>query len=66
MGEFNNYVNSQKQVGGQSIVYVYNIDGPFLIFQGCLLGGGWVAKKGQNSVYIVIEWPLAWHYTAWH
>ena len=21
--------------------------------------GGWVVKKGQNSVYVVIEWPLS-------
>ena len=20
--------------------------------------GGWVVKKGQNSVYVIIEWPL--------
>ena len=22
--------------------------------------GGWVFKKGQNSVHVIIEWPLTW------
>ena len=22
--------------------------------------GGWVVKKGQKSVYVVIEWPLTY------
>ena len=26
--------------------------------------GGWVVKKGQNSVYVVIEWPLRSYETA--
>ena len=44
-------------MGGQSIVYVHNIDGPFLLSK-LFTKGGWVVKKGQNSVYVVIEWPL--------
>ena len=40
-------------MGGQSIVYVHMINGPFLFTK-----GGWVVKKGQNSVYVIIEWPL--------
>ena len=47
-------------MGGQSIVYVHNIRGPFLFMylqQGLFTRGGLVVKKGQNSVYVVIEWP---------
>ena len=33
-------------MGGQSIVYVYDTDGPFFSL-----------KKIQNSDYIVVEWP---------
>ena len=31
MGAFTNYVNKWELVGGQSIVYVHDIDGSFLI-----------------------------------
>ena len=52
-------------MGGQSIVYVHNIGGPFLFMylqQGLFTRGGWVVKKGQNSVYVVIEWPPTYPY----
>ena len=43
-------------MGGQSIVYVHNIDGPFS-FTKLFTRGRWVVKKGQNSVNVSIEWP---------
>ena len=45
-------------MGGQSIVYVHNIDDPFFYLLRLFTKGGWVIKKGQNSVYVVVEWPL--------
>ena len=39
-------------MGGQSIVYVHDIDGSFLFI------GRWMVKKSLNSVYVLIEWPL--------
>ena len=45
-GVFNSYVNKQRWVGGQSIVYVYELNDVFTYFV-CLLGvGGW-SKKVQ-------------------
>ena len=44
-------------MGGQSIVYVYNIDGLFFSLR-LFTRGGWVVQKGQNSVDVVVEWPL--------
>ena len=44
-------------MGGQSNVYVQNIDG-LSLFTTFVHWGGWVVKKGQNAVYVVIEWPL--------
>ena len=45
-------------MGGQSIFYVNNINSHFLfakLFTRC----GWVVIKGQNSIYVVVEWPLS-------
>ena len=44
-------------MGGQSIVYVHNINVLFHLLS-LFTRGGWVVQKGQISVYVVIEWPL--------
>ena len=44
-------------MGGQSVVYVHNIDVLFHLLR-LFTRDGWVVKKGQNSDYVVIEWPL--------
>ena len=44
-------------MSGQSIVYVYKIESLFFFTK--IVYKGWMGgKKGQNSVYVVIEWPL--------
>ena len=56
-GSFNNYVDKKGWVGGQSNVYMGQIDiveiGPKCIFLSTR--GRWVVKKGENFVYVVIE-----------
>ena len=45
-------------MGGQSIVYTHDIEmAPFYLLR-LFTWGGWVVKKDQNSVYVVIEWHL--------
>ena len=48
-GAFNDYVNNFGQVGGQSIVYVHNIEGTFLFTK--VVYQGWVG--GQKKVKIL-------------
>ena len=43
-------------VGGQSILYVHNINRPFYLLRFLQWVGGW-SKKGQYSVYVAIEFP---------
>ena len=40
-------------MGGQSNFYVHNIGGLFYLLR-LFTRVGWVVKKGQNSVYVVI------------
>ena len=57
MGSFNNYVDKKGWVGGWLYVYVKWIDTGKLGLKSLLLStrGRWGVKKGQNSVYVVIE-----------
>ena len=58
LGPFNIYVNKLRWVGGQSNVYYYKVNSLFLLTV-LFTMGRLVVKKGQNSVYINIEWPLS-------
>ena len=55
-GSFNNYVDRRERVGGQSNVYPYKVNDLFLFTP--FVYEGWVVKKVQKSVYVVIECPL--------
>ena len=46
-------------MGGQSNVYFHNISGPIHLLR-LFTRGGWEVKNGQNSVYVVVEWPPTW------
>ena len=45
-------------MGGLSIVYVHNKEGLFFFTKIVYSRDRWMVKKGQNSVYVVIEWFL--------
>ena len=48
-------------MGGLSIVYVHNKEGLFFFTKIVYSRDRWMVKKGQNSVYVVIEWPLKYY-----
>ena len=50
-----NYVDRRGWVGGESNVYAHKVNGLFLFTS--IVYNGWVVKKVQNSVNVVIEWP---------
>ena len=52
-GSFNDYVNKDSWVDGQSIAYAYNVNDLFYLLR--LFNR---VRKGPDFVYIVVEWPL--------